>query len=483
MTQHLPEHARNFKGKAQNIPESDVFFLPYQDKWIADRAIMKIMEKSRRIGISYGTSYELVREHSRKESNLDTWYSSRDEATARLNIADCTTFARALDRGAEDLGEQVIDANEHHSAFSLRFSNATNIHSVASNPDVFAGKGGNVVLDEMGLRRDPRAVFAIAAPSTDWGGSMKIISTHRGTHNYFNELIQGIMHKGNPKNFSHHRVTLQDALDQNFLWKIQTKLREEDPRMQMDEAEYFDYIRNRAPDTETFLQEYMCQPSDDNAAFLSYDLITACEYELAEPWEIPLHDILNPLYVGVDVGREHDLTVIWVYEKVGGVFFTRKVITMQGETFDAQEHELYQILALPGVRRCCIDNTGLGRQFAERAQKRFGPYKVEPVNFTGPVKEELAYPMRAAFEDHTIRIPQSEKIRADLRAIKKETTAAGNIRFTADRGKNGHSDRFWAAALGIHAGKRSGTIGAIHPARASKFTRAMQARRDRSFSI
>ena len=61
------------------------------------------------------------------------------------------------------------------------------------------------------------------------------------------------------------------------------------------------------------------------------------------------------------------------------------------------------------------------------------------------------YPFRAAFEDLNIRIPSDPQLRADLRAIKKETTAAGNIRFSADRGENGHSDRFWAGALAIHA--------------------------------
>jgi phage FluMu gp28-like protein len=38
-----------------------------------------------------------------------------------------------------------------------------------------------------------------------------------------------------------------------------------------------------------------------------------------------------------------------------------------------------------------------------------------------------------------------------LRAIKRETTFAGNIRFAADRGGNGHADRFWALALAIRA--------------------------------
>ena len=145
------------------------------------------------------------------------------------------------------------------------------------------------------------------------------------------------------------------------------------------------------------------------------------------------------------------MTVIWVLEKANGVW-TRKVIEMLNTPFDAQEHALYEILALPNMRRCCIDCTGIGRQFAERAQQRFGTYKVEAVNFTAEVKEELAYPLRAAFEDKSVRIPNSNKIRSDLRAIRKETTAAGNIRFVAERGTNGHADRFWALALALHAG-------------------------------
>ena len=34
-------------------------------------------------------------------------------------------------------------------------------------------------------------------------------------------------------------------------------------------------------------------------------------------------------------------------------------------------------------------------------------------------------------------------------------TAAGNIRFSADRSENGHSDRFWALALALHAKGRN----------------------------
>ena len=127
---------------------------------------------------------------------------------------------------------------------------------------------------------------------------------------------------------------------------------------------------------------------------------------------------------------------------------------MEREQFEAQEDVLYSLLKLPQVKRCCIDQTGIGRQFAERAQRRFGEYRVEAINFTSAVKEELAYPVRAAFQSKRLRIPNDPKTRADLRAIKKEINTSGNVRFTADRGANGHADCFWALALAAHAGAR-----------------------------
>jgi len=455
MAKKRPEHARNFKGKARNIPAEDSYWLPYQHDWINDKSILKLMEKGRRIGISYASAYEHVEEHAMETARNDTYFSSRDESTAREVVRDVRRFAMALDKGAQYLGEQVINPEKQLSAWAIRFSSETNFFALSSNPDAFAGKGGNVSLDELGLRNDPRQCCAIAFPTMDWGGKVKIISTHRGTQSYFNELIEEIRHKGNPKQISLHTVTLQDALDQGLLWKLQTMYAANDPRLDMDEGDYFDFIRNRTPDPETFLQEYMCIPSDDASAFLSYDLLQGCQYHATEKWEYTLDELAacgNPLFVGVDVGRDHDLTVIWVFEKVSGTYFTRKIIEMQNEEFSAQEEILYPILGLPNMRRCCIDASGLGRQFAENARKRFGDYRVEEVKFTAPVKEELVYPYRAAFEDKTIRIPDSEKLRADHRAIKKETTASGNIRFTADRGKNGHADRFWAGAAGKNAG-------------------------------
>lgn len=437
-------------GKARNVPKRDTLLLPYQAAWVKDESRLKIAEKSRQIGWTWATAYGLIRRKARKDARLDAWISSRDDIQARLFLEDCKAFASLVDPAAKDLGDQVVGA-DGHSAYVLALANGLRLHSMSSNPDAQAGKRGDRVLDEFALHPDPRKLYSIAYPGITWGGSLEIFSTHRGSHNFFNSLIREIKEKGNPKGFSLHRVTLQDALDQGFLFKLQSKLPADDPRQEMDEAAYFDFIKAGCPDEESFRQEYMCDPADDAGAFLEFDLIASCQYRHGDAWETP--EPGGEWFVGVDVGRDHDLTVIWVLQRLGGVFYTRQIVEMKAQEYAAQEAALYAILERPEIRRCCIDASGLGRQFAERARKRFGSYKVEEIKFTAPVKEELAYPLRAAFEDKSIRIPESREIVADLRAVRKETTAAGNIRFTADRGKNGHADRFWALALAMQAGK------------------------------
>lgn len=446
------------RGNARNIPENpDRIFLPYQTRWIEDDSRLKLMEKSRQIGISWATADAAVERTAAEGARNDQWVSSRDDIQARLFLEDCKRFAKVFDLAARDLGSLVIDEEKKLSAYVLHFANGKRIHSMSSNPDAQAGKRGGRVLDEFALHPDPRKLYSIAYPGITWGGQMEIISTHRGSANFFNELVEDVKHRGNPKSFSLHTVTLQNALDQGFLFKLQQVIPADDPIMGMDEAAYFDFIRSGCASEEQFLQEYMCVPADDAGAFLSYDLIASCEYRATEPWEmtdtgrdatgLPCKD----LYIGVDVGRANDLTVIWIIERFAGILPTRKIITLQNMPFSAQEDVLYELLSLPNVRRCCIDDTGLGMQFCERAKEKFGEYKVEGVRFSAQVKEALAYPLRAAFEDRALRIPKDDKIRADLRSIRKTTTAAGNIRFEAERSQDGHADRFWALALAIHA--------------------------------
>src|SRR5262249_26391076 len=207
-----------------------------------------------------------------------------------LFLEDAKKFVEVFNAAAADLGQNVID-DAGNTAFTLRLANDRRIHSMSSNVDAQAGKAGDRVLDEFALHTDPRRLYAISFPGILWGGQLEIFSTHRGTANYFNQLILEIRHKGNPKKFSLHRVTLQDALEEGFLYKLQQKLPADDERMGMDEAQYFDYIRAGAPDEETFLQEFMCAPSDYASALLIYELLDACTYRPGTACEMSLSQL------------------------------------------------------------------------------------------------------------------------------------------------------------------------------------------------
>lgn len=452
----------NSKGRARILPpDLDAVFLPFQSRWIKDQSRIKLMEKSRQVGISWSTAYAADERAAAQDARHDEWVSSRDDIQARLFIEDCKLWAGVMNMAARDLGEVVIDADKKLSAYVLQFASGKRIHSMSSNPDAQAGKRGSRILDEFALHADQRKLWAIAYPGITWGGSMEIISTHRGSHSFFNGLIREAREKGNPKRISLHRVTLQDALDQGFLWKLQQSLPADAEQQDMDEAQYFDWVRAGAADAESFDQEYMCIPADDDAKFLEYGLITGCEYPAGTAWQRGLTDaVTGRLYAGVDIGRKRDLTVLWVVEKLGDVLYTRHVEVMERMRKSEQEKILW-----PWFERCdrvCIDATGLGIGWTDDAQDKYGAHRIEGVTFTGQVKEALAYPVKGAMEDRTLRIPEDPAIRADLRKVQKVTTPAGNIRFVAEATADGHADRFWALALATHAA--SAASGPVHAA-------------------
>ncbi|MEM9424287.1 MAG: terminase, partial [Spirochaetota bacterium] len=185
---------------------------------------------------------------------------------------------------------------------------------------------------------------------------------------------------------------------------------------------------------------------------LPYDMITACE------GSVPCDDLgecgKGSCYVGIDIGRRHDLFVLWVLEKQGDVFVERELIAEKGLSFAAQEEFLQTAMMKYRPVRVCIDQTGMGEQFTERAKENYGSYTVEGILFNTATKLDLANNLRRNFEEKSLRIEAGNKIlRDDLHSLKRTTTSAGNVRFVADRNENGHADRAWALALALHAGQ------------------------------
>jgi phage FluMu gp28-like protein len=272
---------------------------------------------------------------------------------------------------------------------------------------------------------------------------------------------------GKVPTFSLHTVTIYDAVEQGLLDRImghKTTIEEREAWLAEEKA--------ACGDENIWLQEYCCIPVSENDAFLTWDLIRPCEDSGAGKPELAG---TGAFYIGNDIGRRHDLAVFWVIEKVGDVFWTREVVKLKDASFAVQDDELDRLVAAYKPVRICMDQTGMGEKPVEDAKRRHGNYRVEGVGFTGPVKQELAFELRRRFEDRQVRIPVDQDIRRAHHAVKKTVTAAGNIRFDADRTDKGHADEFWAHALALH--------GASNPAGQIEFESTGKKRTCRSSSM
>ena len=387
---------------------------------------------------------------------------SRDEIQSKQSILLCKKWARVLGYAAQDLGEQIFTAanGKPIKVRVLTFASGSSIYALSSNPDAIVGKTGHVKLDEFALHKDQRTLYAVAKPVIQWGGTLSIISTHRGAYTLFNEIITDIKQRGNPMGWSLHETPIQKAVEDGLVERINAVAKTNYSRQ-----EWLALQQSECIDQEQWDQEYCCLPADESAAFISHDMISACEdmnLKLQSFEQLQDYVGRNPkclLYVGMDVARKENLCVIDVGEKIGDVVHDRLRLEMQNKTYSEMRSELYRILKLPQVKRCCIDASGLGNQMAEEAKAEFG-WKVEPITFTATVKEELAFGLRRDFEDRSLRIVRDDKLRSDLRALKKLVTICGNIRFLGES-EDSHCDRTWAMALRQNAARYRQTIGAM----------------------
>jgi phage FluMu gp28-like protein len=302
------------------------------------------------------------------------------------------------------------------------------IIGLPANPQTARGYTGDVFLDEFAMHAFDREIWAAMFPTLlRGGGELDVASTPRGCGNMFHALRENDL-------FSTSVVTLPDAIAQGLQADAQA-------------------MRDAMGDDELYRQEFLCEFLDEATAFLTYEQIARCVDTSLTLYDAPtyLSAESRDLFVGVDVGRRRDLTVVWVLARDGDVLSTVAIFELSGAPFRVQFDLLSELMSIRNVRRCCIDAGGLGMQLAEQTVERFGGHRVEPVTFTPPLKSQLAVGLRIAVETARIRIPQDERIVRDWHSLERTMTEAGHFRLAAPRREGSHADRFWAAALALHA--------------------------------
>ena len=439
------------------IDYSQFGFMPYQVAWLEDDSQIKLYEKSRRIGLTFVQAFEDVRDAG-IYGLYNVWFSSNNETNAREYIDYCKKYAKALNAVFELNETNLIDDGDALT-FVLNFKNGKKITGLSSSPNQLHGKGGKIVLDEFARRDNEMEVWEAASPAAlVWGFPIRIISTHRGKGSIFYSFIKRL--ERGELNWKHYKTTFVEAVRQGLAEKSLRKkctIKEEDA--------FIEKIRASVGDDSIWAQQFMCQPQDENETFVNYTLLEkAGSAELmpfSQLWEC------KALYGGLDIGRFKDLSVLWISEEVNkGLFITRHIYAIQGTDFPKQEALIGEFLKeLPNLRRICIDRTGMGIGITDHLQETFGKSRVEGVNFTGQVKESMAFRMKKCLEDGSFLIPPDRSIMDDFQLIKQSVTVSGNIRLQADRQNGSHADYFWGAALSLEAGSTEAYIPpAVHVA-------------------
>ena len=413
----------------------------YQQKWIADRSRFKIGMFARQTGKTFTTTLDIVDSCLRAEAagGRERWVIlSRGERQAKEAMEEgVKRHAAAYSLALSSYTDTFVDSDSRarYNALEVVLPGSSRITALPANPDTARGFSANVFLDEFAFHRDSRKIWAALFPVISNGYRVIITSTPNGKGNKFYELMTD---RDAGKIWSRHTVDIHQAVREGLPRDVEQ-------------------LRAALTDPDAWAQEFELHWLDEASAWLSFDLINACEHDHAGN---PAHIRGGEMYLGVDIGRRNDLFVIWAVERLGDVLWTREVITARRATFREQAALLDDAMHRYNPLRVCIDQTGMGEKPVEDAQFQYGASRVEGVLFTAQTKLRLATLGKEAFEDRRIRIPLGDaEIRADLHKIRQEVGATGVPRFVAERDGAGHADRAWACFLAIAAAENpSGAV-------------------------
>lgn len=304
----------------------------------------------------------------------------------------------------------------------LRFSNGSRVLCLPSNkPETVRGYSPSLTIcDEFSTLACQDELFSAIFPSitSPFGGEKKFIisGTPLGKQNLFWRMWE------EPSDFAKYKLTIYDAKEQGLDVDI-------------------DFLRRNCIDEETFNEEYCCIPQESDTALFPTDLINRCVS----------HDIpqSSRRFMGVDIGRVHDLTAIATIVEHSGKLYAEKVKVLRNAEFDEQERVIREEIRLNNPEKVCIDSTGIGAQIGESMWKAFGGL-VEQCVFTNAFKVDIFGSVKKKMGNGEFFLNDDQEIKEEFAAIKRVARENG-ITYQADRTSKGHVDKATSIALGVHA--------------------------------
>lgn len=422
--------------------------LPYQQRWVADTAPLKVAEKSRRIGLTWGEAADNVLIASAGgTAGANVFYISATQDMALEYIEAAAMWARAFDLAAAQIEEGLFDDGDKEiKTYRIDFPRAGHrIVALSSRPANLRGKQGVIVIDEAAFAPDLAGLLKAAMAMLMWGDRVRIISTHDGDANPFNELIQEV--RAGRRKGSVHRITFAEAVADGLYRRV--CLRKGRAWTPEGEAAWVADVRGYYADDAA--EELDVIPSQGSGTYLALALIESrmsadtpvirgrwspefayapghvreaevrlwCEETIA-----PHLHRLDPALrhgFGEDFGRFGDLTVIApIAEGADLVCRVPFIVELSNCPFDQQRQILFWLLdRLPRFVSGAMDASGNGMYLAEVAAQKYGSARIEQIKLSDAFYLEHFPRLRAAIQDATLDgLPRDTQIRDDLRAVR-----------------------------------------------------------------
>ncbi len=421
-------------------------WLPYQVRWLSDRAMRRAIVKARRVGFSEVLTFEIACRALGIDLLLGTFCKPTNQHLLSASFRQSVDLlARAkkhllfLMRGGAFPGAKLVT----DSKTEIRLWNGVVLRAYSTNPDSIRGEGGDLTIDEAGAIRNPKELMRAAIPLANPhignpdGYRVSICGTPEGDASWFYDVIEG----NESGNYSQHKVDIYQAIADGF-----PITPEKLAAMKSDS------------DPEYFAQEYETKFLSASSRYISAELWDSRAYgpeegeEDGKPFEIPLG---ADIFAGFDIGRKHDRSALAKLAEVDSTLWQPEPVRVeQGMKFELQEKWLDREMDGDrySIRRIAVDETGMGAQFAEQLEDRWGDSRVERITFTAQSKEVLCTGMKLALERKILRPRRDDlRLRRDVLLLRRTVSDGGAVKFDAERTKYGHADCAWAMALATKA--------------------------------
>lgn len=412
----------------------------FQKDFINDPGRFVAVMWGRGNGKSKMTALKLVlevldNENNSKPSNWLIVSASADQAKEALRLVE--SWSRAIYAIAVKDGIIEIEVEfktpqglERYTRYELRLGNGTRVMAVSASPQAIRGYTCNIWWDESCFFRDDHDMWQSLQHCTR--GRLKIIVTSTpigGDEKKFHQIIHDETIVRGQKLWSKHICDIYRAIAEGRPYDLE--------------------MERAAADPDAWAQEMELQWIDGRSTWFSAALLTACEDTRAS---ISGHGYeAGKCYLGNDIGLRGDKWAAWVLEDVSGTMVTREVVVLDRSTFEDHDREIAKLFNKYNIMRMCIDQGGMGERSTEQYQRVYGS-RVEGVIFNVENKGAMAVLGKELMEDRRLLLPpQQSDIRRDLRKLQKVVSAAGAIRFNADKDAGGHADRCWAMLLACNA--------------------------------